>query len=400
MTEHRGRKRLIRDRMARTGESYSTARRHLLVAGDAPPARLPAGIVAGYQTFGSGQHHPSTLLAHVLRQQGIVAPHTGLPFTEAMICGLAGGIGFMYAVFEYKGLSPLLTIVAQHHPDPWAPAALGRLDVPYTEGHSGTAKPALAALRAALDGGRAAWCTVARNRLPWHAGPAEGSLGTALDMDPYPIVVAGVDGDVLYVDDVEPAPAPLATADFSLAWSAHRKGRHHRLVVTGPPRAALADAVRAALATTVAHLTGPVLGNSFDANFGFAGMAKLAAQLRDGRGRTGWARRFAAPQSLATGLWRLAECLELEYTAPGATRPLYADFLDEAADVLGGDRLPAAAKLFRESGGLWSRIADRAAELSTPAPAAVDLPARFVDLADLVDAARALEERAVALLTP
>jgi hypothetical protein len=59
----------------------------------------------------------------------------------------------------------------------------------------------------------------------------------------------------------------------------------------GPPPSDLdlAAAVRQAIATTIAHLTGPVLGNTFDVNFGFSGMAKLAEQLRDGKGKTGWA---------------------------------------------------------------------------------------------------------------
>ena len=45
-------------RAARTGESYSTARRHVLAR---------AGH-SGYRTFGGGQHHESTLLAHLLDQ--------------------------------------------------------------------------------------------------------------------------------------------------------------------------------------------------------------------------------------------------------------------------------------------------------------------------------------------
>jgi len=36
------------------------------------------------------------------------------------------------------------------------------------------------------------------------------------------------------------------------------------------------------------------------------------------------------------GVRRLYECLELQFTAPGATRPSYAEFLDEAAPVVGG----------------------------------------------------------------
>jgi hypothetical protein len=104
-----------------------------------------------------------------------------------------------------------------------------------------------------------------------------------------------------------------------------------------------------------------VLGNNFDVNFGFSGMAKLANQLRDTKTKTGWAKRFGAPVAFYHGVRRLYECLELEYTAPGATRPVYASFLDEAAKIVPGN-LAEAAGLFRQSGATWSRIAARALE--------------------------------------
>ncbi len=126
-----------------------------------------------------------------------------------------------------------------------------------------------------------------------------------------------------------------------------------------------------------------MLGNSFDVNMGLSGMARFAAQLRDTRGRTGWARRMAAPGALDLALRRVHDCLEREYTAPGATRPLYADFLDEAAVVLSEPRLGPAAALFRTSGALWSAVA------TGGDPAA---------MADRVDAAREAEEAAVRIL--
>jgi hypothetical protein len=126
------------------------------------------------------------------------------------------------------------------------------------------------------------------------------------------------------------------------------------LVVTGPPADPdLPAAVRGAIAHTAGHLTGPVLGNNFDVNFGFSGMAKLAGQLRDTKTKNGWARRFGAPVPFYHGVRRLYECLELEYTAPGATRPTYARFLAEAG-------FGEAAELFARSGALWSELASRA----------------------------------------
>ncbi|MFB7173085.1 DUF4872 domain-containing protein [Streptomyces sp. NPDC056254] len=149
---------------------------------------------------------------------------------------------------------------------------------------------------------------------------------------------------------------------------------------------------------TAARLTGPVLGNKFDVNFGFSGMEKFAAQLRDTRTKAGWERRFAAPDAFRAGTRRLYACLEEEWTAPGATRPLYADFLDLA----GRQR---AAELFRESGGHWSRLAGlaraAAADAAPEADAAPDPAVRRAlldEFATLVEQSVALERRAVTLL--
>jgi hypothetical protein len=412
MTDQRALKKRIRERMARTGESYTTARRHVI-----RPANLPTGLVSGYDTFGPDEHRLSSLAVHLLHQAGV-------ELSEPMACGLAGGVGFMYAIFEYRGVPPIMTIVAQHHPDPWVQSALQRLRVPYSDEHSSATARALAALRGALDEGRPVYASVDRSRLPWHHVPP------ALSTEPYGVVVAGIDGDTLLVDDRAAAPHTIPIDAFGEAWAAHKKGRHHRLVLNGASQPDLPDAVRAAIAVTVAHLTGPVLGNSFDSNFGFSGMAKLADQLRDARTKSGWQRRFDSAESFSGVMRRLYECLELEYTAPGATRPLYAAFLDEAAVVASWPALADAAALFRESATCWAEVAAKAgghagaygelcerrllltlcgldvtevdAEIAA-LPPGPDLgpagrAALFGELADLVDAARSLEERAAAVL--
>ncbi|MFC6084517.1 DUF4872 domain-containing protein [Sphaerisporangium aureirubrum] len=350
MTERKHLKRLVRARMARTGESYSTALRH--VAGAREPRPCPAAL-PGYTRFGGGVHHDSALLAHVLAQAGVVSPATGRPYTEAALAGLGGGIGFMYAVFEYRGHDPMTTLVTQAHPDPMIPKALARAGIPYEASRTSSAARAEATLRATLASGRAAVCRVNRYALPWRPGYPFP--------DPLEAGVAGIDGDTVLLDDQCAEPHELPIADLMTAWSALPKARHHMIHVTGPgadgdPRRAARDAV----AETVAKMTGPVLGNSFDVNFGLSGMRKLRAQLADTKGRQGWSRRFANPRAFFTAMTRLHDCLEIEYGAPGAMRPLYADFLDEAAPLLDGPAASEAAALYREAGRIWSKIASDA----------------------------------------
>ena len=385
VTERKSFKKIVRVRMDRTGESYSTARRQV----GARARRLPAASIKGYDRFGPGRHRESALTAHLLMQAGI-------EIDEVTACGLGGGIGFLYAVFDYAAMPhPLLTIVAQHHPDPWTPAVLDRLGVPYTEQHSTSTVAALGKLRAAIGDGRAALCTVDRAGLPWHGSRSHESAA-----DPYHVVVAGAEGDTLHVDDTEPTPHPIDAEVFGAAWAAHRKGRHHLLTVGVPPeridlRAGVADALEA----TVAHLTGPVLGNSFDVNFGFSGMARLAADMRDTRTRSGWARRFGTPAGFDHAMARLDECLQREYTAAGATRPVYAEFVAAAAALLGAPALDQAAALLRESGAGWSALAARAVRArGSGLPDEAPLRTLFDEMAGVVEANRATEQRATELL--
>jgi hypothetical protein len=341
MTEHKHLKRLVRQRMARTGESYTTALRHVAAdrSGGAPVPR-PAAVLPGYDRFGGGVHRESALLSRVLRQAGITA-------SEAMLAGLGGGIGFMYFVFEYKGHHPMMTIVTQAHPDPMIPAALDRAGIEHEVKQTGSPRVAERNLRQALESGRVAICRTGHE-----------------------VAVVGIDGDTVYVDDrcVEPCPWPMDR--FMAAWSGVKKDRHHMITVTGAAAPGIATGagstgpgagVAAAIKDTAHKLTGGgVLGNNFDVNFGLSGMRKFAAQLGDTDGKQGWVRRFADPEAYFIGMTRLHDCLELEYGSPGATRPVYADFLDEAG---GWDE---AAELYRRAGAVWTELADRALAEDVP----------------------------------
>ncbi|MFI5671617.1 BtrH N-terminal domain-containing protein [Streptomyces sp. NPDC051704] len=326
-----------------------------------------------YEDFGTGRHREASLIRHAL----------GSAHDEELIAGLAGGIGFMYFVFEYAGRPPIATIVAQAHPEPWVQVALRRLHIPYDATRA--TKPRWGRVRAALDGGQPAFCVVDRSSLPWHEADPDAEM---IGADPYTVVIAGYDGDDLLIEDGAETPYRIDREEFGAAWTAHRKGRHQLIVPTGPAEGE--PDVDGAVAATVTRLTGPVLGNQFDVNFGFSGMEKLAAQLRDRTTKTGWERRFGSPEAFRAGTGRLYACLEEEWTAPGATRPLYADFLDLAGR-------PEAAALLRDSAGHWSRLADLA-RTAEPDSDAAARRALFDECAELVDRSLELERRAVALL--
>jgi hypothetical protein len=358
VTSQKHLKQAVRARMARTGEHYTTARRHL-VARAVPPA--PPGVAPGYRSFGGGRHHDSALLTHVLAASGATAAHDGQSLDEAMVAGLAGGIGFMYFSFSYTGSLPTMTIVPRTHPRPFLLGALERTGIPHHVAETTSAAKAARDLDTALAAGRTPICTVDRAGLP-HQRWADAMPGA----DPYDVVVAGRradgrGGEVLLLDDECLDPVEVPTDVFAAARAAHRKSRH-RLITVEPATAPvdLVPAIRAALAVTVHDLTEDVMPGNFAGNFGLRGLAKWADAVGDRRMRTGWARLFDSGPAFGHAMRRLYDCLTFDNSSPGAMRALYADFLAEAAGVLGEPALAEAAERYERAGALWSAIADAA----------------------------------------
>ena len=94
MTTHKAFKRLVRARMAKTGERYAAARRALLESATEPGAtsRPVATTPSGWRMRG-GLHPETATLANVLAHHGVVSGLTGEPLSEAAILGIGGGLG-------------------------------------------------------------------------------------------------------------------------------------------------------------------------------------------------------------------------------------------------------------------------------------------------------------------
>ena len=93
---------------------------------------------------------------------------------------------------------------------------------------------------------------------------------------------------------------------------------------------------------------------------------------------------FADGPRAYAALYRAYEDIECRSTAGG--RAFYADFLDEAAGLLGQNHLRQAAAAYRDAGKLWSRIADAIANCPDDAiRRACDIADRRVELNDALD---------------
>ena len=65
-----------------------------------------------------GRHWETGSICNALALQDVIAPHTGQPFSEALLLGVSGGIAFGYFTFEYTGYLPHLAPPATISPSP------------------------------------------------------------------------------------------------------------------------------------------------------------------------------------------------------------------------------------------------------------------------------------------
>ncbi|GAA4536368.1 BtrH N-terminal domain-containing protein [Nonomuraea ferruginea] len=346
MTSKKQLKARIRARMAKTGESYTTARAH--VAGSAETAS------DGGWRFAGGRHPSSAAITSVLVNQGVAV-------SEPLVFLAGGGIGAGYILWEFKHDQSRHVVLAfrnqwQYH-DRWMAKTLTRLGVPYEEHRTSGLRAASDRLTAELDAGRP--CVVLPDR--YHTGywqvPAflEGHGG-------HPVVAYRYDADGVYLDDRGQAPirVPRERFDAARARVGSYKNVMHVLGEAKLTEAALAEAAQEGLRDCVTHLS------ATSDSFSLPAWRKWARLLVDTRNAKAWPKVFADRRALADALLSIWEGAEPVGIDGGNLRDLFADALDEAAGLLDRPSLAESAGRFREIRALWHELAEAALPSEVP----------------------------------
>jgi hypothetical protein len=348
MTAHKKLKELIRARMAKTGESYMTARRQV-VGGEG-------------QVPDVGVHPDTSALARVLGDTEISGPDGRL--SEALLLGIGGGLGAGYILWEFApesdhrpsphapGGRRIVTIGFRNrwqYPDRWLDTLLDRVGVDFRRDQTSGMVKARHQLDDAVETGHSVMVDVSVADLPyWHLPPEEaGEWG-------YPIAVVGVDSDRYEVDDRNSARLTVPVEAMATA-----RGRipsyKNRMVVVEPGDALTAErlsgAIEAGLADAVEHLA------SKSDSFSLPAFSKWAKMMTSDTGK-GWKRVFADRVGLWGALRSTHEAVSDIGIAGGSLRPLYAEFLDEARELLGLPGLTEVAERYRHAGDAWDDVGD------------------------------------------
>ncbi len=332
MTARKHFKHLVRERMRKTGERYTVARRH--VAGPEPGWELRGGV-----------HGDTAAFANVLANLGVSV--AGEPLSEAMILGLGGGLGAGYILWEFEAHnSRVLTLGFRRqwqYPARWAEETAARLGLHAEIFESGGARAAAAALDTQLERGLPAIVWIDTERLGHRGEPAwrNGHGGP-------PLVVYAREGDGYLIDD-RSSSREWVSAERLAEARARVVSYKHRLIAIDPERIDLSEErVRAAVAEglrlQVEHLS------ASSSSFSLPAWRKWARMTTDTRNAKGWPQVFADGRGVASAMASI-------YTEAGNgahLRGLYAAFLDE----VGG--LDDAASAWRRAAEAWDTIVDLA----------------------------------------
>ena len=354
-------KKLVRERAAKTGESYTAARAHFVTQ----PARIATDPDAG-------------ALTRALAAAGVVNPVDGKPFSEPIVFGLGGGIGFQYMVFVYEGWTSIALDGRRNtlyfEKEGFIEHACARLGVPLKIQQLPSPETAEKRLRAALRTAPEVALTFDLVKLPGYAD------GPYVPYMPTPVTVSERGPD-LAVTGLPGGTTTMSWPDVIEARWAQQK-KYGGLFVLGEPgdRPDVAAAVRDSISRTAECLLEPSK-TSFDANFGIPGIRKWARMLTDEKDAKGWPK--LCPDDEALGMALLSVRRGLGETA---SRGQFAAFLAEAATLLGDPKLTRSAAAYDDLARRWAKLTDLTAG---PGTTAADVAALLPALADAEEAAAA-----------
>ena len=305
----------------------------------------------------SGRHWETGSIHNALAMQGVKAPHSGKPYSEALLLGISGGIAFGYFTFEYKGYLPHVALLTRNTFNPFS-TILERLGIAQDVQQTNKAETAEKNLRDALESGRHPILWADTFSLPYTGlGSSESMWGMM------PILAVQLEDGTVLVADRSRKPLPLSMADLTRARGRVKEDKYRLMTLDAPQPARLAAAVQKGISQAIALFTEEPPRGARD-NFGFAAYEKLAEMLVNTRNKHSWERFFApgarmyhalAGSPIQPGAYHW---IMTWGAADGAERGLYADFLDEAAQILKKPSLKEAAVKFRESYKLWLKLAD------------------------------------------
>jgi hypothetical protein len=307
-----------------------------------------------YQHF-SGRHWETGSVHNHWAYRRFKAPHTQQPYSEALLMGISGGIVMGYFSFAYAGYDPHVSILTRNTFDP-LDALLTRLGVEQILLQTTNPKKAVQNLTETLQDGVPPLVWVDQYSLPYNALPNDPGMWQMA-----PLVIFGYDQVEASVTLADRACVPLTTttAEFDAARARVKQDKFKLLTLEMPDADKVAAAVNAGIWSCIKLFTEKPPKGGRD-NFGFAAYQRWADLLTKPKQRLSWEKEFPPGRKMLAGLTSTFTMVALfgqDGIALDAERGTYANFLEEAAEILNKAALRHVATQFRLSGQAWQTLA-------------------------------------------
>ncbi|XZE53619.1 BtrH N-terminal domain-containing protein [Planctomycetaceae bacterium SH139] len=371
MTRQKHLKDRIRARMQKTGERYTVARRNML-------AKLDSRVADGSSSNGSCSEGPerfhfpgnvpaTTALRVLLSAANSHHQSAQPPLSEAMLFGIAGGVGAGVFAFRYEQDDFSSFYVAGRHvwQDDLAylQSACTRLGAQVEIEETGGAKAAEKQLRDALRQGGPVVAWVDMALLPRHASPHQSTVGGQ-----YHVVTAyGIDDtkSEALIGDLADGPDSVPLQILSESRMRIKKQKNRLVRVSHAPREF--DIKKAVIeGITACHdaLVGkgavkPPGGKAMAKNFTLDAFSTWADRLHGGSDKQSWATMFPRGLNFWRGLTSVYSFIHYG-TGGGLSRPLYAEFFREVEKILGVAGCQELSERYQKLGDDWDTLGEAA----------------------------------------
>jgi hypothetical protein len=307
-------------------------------------------ILPNYSEF-EGRHWETGTVRNALAYQGMKAPHTNSAPTEALLMGISGGAVFGYFTFDYEGYDPILALLTRNTFDPLE-TLFERLGIPQNYIHTNKPEKAIENLYDVLESGQVPIVWADMMSLPYNGYTFDESMWAM-----FPVVVYRHDGDTAAIADRAKKPLTISADDLQSARARVKKDKFRILTLESPNWDKLPSAVQKGIWQTISLYTEKPPKGAKN-NFGFVAMQHWAKMLTNTRNKQSWERYFPAGNRLYAALTSVYGWIHTWGAGNGFERQLYADFLDEAAIILGKSDLKAVGAKFRESSRVWCELSE------------------------------------------
>ncbi|MFX0197011.1 MAG: DUF4872 domain-containing protein [Candidatus Hodarchaeota archaeon] len=335
-------------------------------------------IIEGYNWFGSTEKL-SGALKNILDYYGVVVPHTGEPFTEAMLMGIGGGLGLEYLTFtlkskyfppEKRGRTSFFLRFWPTSRD-FLKTMASRIGATLFVHQTSSRAKGYRTLVDALNKGKPViiGLSIASREadkeffhyLPYYTLPY-----TWVGNYAHCVIVYGINEEAgrAHVADWSSQPLLLTLEELAEARAAV-PGRKHAATVIEPPKEVrnLENAIRAGIRDCCQELKKP---SAASALFGVQTLEKWANRIANPRDKKGWQQLFSGHERLFDVLTQVHGLVEFFNSSGGALRAAYADFLEEASDIIGKAKLRNVSMLYRDLAGKWTDFAKAVLPDSVP----------------------------------